>query len=229
MFALSAGLAVATFVKAFGVGFLARPRSQAAELARESPAPAVAGMALAAAACVFLAVNPGLVLRLLPGAHAAGGAPTPSLAGLTGSISPLLILLALAAAAALVLAALSGPRRVRRAARPWDCGAGPMSSRMEYTATSFAEPLQRVFDHTLAPEGGVAVARAKESAYLVERIEFRARVPDRVERALYTPVLRAAHALGERARALAGGSVHRYLAYGFYALTGVLIVLAVLT
>jgi formate hydrogenlyase subunit 3/multisubunit Na+/H+ antiporter MnhD subunit len=35
--ALSAGLAVATFVKAFGVGFLARPRSAQAERAGESP------------------------------------------------------------------------------------------------------------------------------------------------------------------------------------------------
>lgn len=228
VFALSAGLAVATFVKAFGVGFLARPRSQAAELATESPPTMLAGMTLAAAACVFLALNPGLVLSALPGAHPVGGLVTLELAGLTGSISPLLLAVAIAVAAAGVLAALRKTGRVRRAARLWDCGAGPMSARMEYTATSFCEPLQRVFDHTLAPEGGVDVRSAKESAYLVERVEFRASVPDRVERTLYGPVLAAARAAGERARRLADGSVHRYLGYGFYALTGALIVLAVL-
>ena len=50
--ALTAGLAVATFVKAFGVGFLARPRSPEAAAATESPAGMLAGMGVAAAACV---------------------------------------------------------------------------------------------------------------------------------------------------------------------------------
>jgi hypothetical protein len=49
-----------------------------------------------------------------------------------------------------------------------------------------------------------------------------------VERRLYDPVLAAFAGLGRFATGLATGSVHRYLAYGFYALIGVLIVLAVL-
>ena len=47
--ALTAGLAVATFVKAFGIGFLARPRSAAAGAAVESPPSMLAGLALTAA------------------------------------------------------------------------------------------------------------------------------------------------------------------------------------
>jgi hydrogenase-4 component B len=117
--------------------------------------------------------------------------------------------------------------RARRRARLWDCGAGPMTARMQYTATSFAEPLQRVFDNVLAPESDVDVTPVKESAYLVERVRFQARIPDRIEHRLYAPVLAAVSALGRSARTLANGSVHRYLAYGFYALTGALIVLAV--
>ena len=46
--ALTAGLGVATFVKAFGVGFLARPRSAAATGASESPLSMRVGMGLAA-------------------------------------------------------------------------------------------------------------------------------------------------------------------------------------
>ena len=45
--ALTAGLAVATFVKAFGVGFLARPRSDAAATARERPPTMLAAMGVA--------------------------------------------------------------------------------------------------------------------------------------------------------------------------------------
>src|SRR5207249_9583674 len=68
--ALTAGLAVATFVKAFGIGFLARPRSGAAEAAVESPPSMLAGMGLAAAAGVARAVAPAVVVA---GRARAGG------------------------------------------------------------------------------------------------------------------------------------------------------------
>ena len=56
--ALTTGLGVAAMVKAFGIGFLARPRSEPAVDAREAPVSMLAGMALAAAACVVVAVAP---------------------------------------------------------------------------------------------------------------------------------------------------------------------------
>ncbi|MEV4355476.1 proton-conducting transporter membrane subunit [Nonomuraea sp. NPDC049625] len=236
--ALSAGLAVATFVKAFGIGFLARPRSPGAERAAESPATMLAGMGATAACCAVLALAPAVVLPalsaavtvVLPGQPAVSGRVALHLNGVMGTISPALITIALVAAVALVPAALRlvAGRRARRRARLWDCGAGPMTARMEYTATSFAEPLQRVFDNVLAPERDVHVTPAKESAYLVARVRFQARIPDRVEHRLYQPVLAAMEALGGSTRKLANGSVHRYLAYGFYALIGALIVLAVI-
>ncbi|MGV9386909.1 proton-conducting transporter transmembrane domain-containing protein [Nonomuraea sp. NPDC003707] len=240
--ALSAGLAVATFVKAFGVGFLARPRSAAAERASESPPSMLGAMALAAAGCAGLALAPTLVVPALGRAvgvvfpardgmsDVVSGELTLRLAGVAGMISPLLIAVALVTAvvAVLGLVRVTATRRVRRAARLWDCGAGPMSARMEYTATSFAEPLQRVFDDVLAPESDVDVTPMKESAYLVERVRFHARVPDRIEHRLYDPLIAAVAAVGKGARALATGSVHRYLGYGFWALTGALIVLVVL-
>jgi len=102
-----------------------------------------------------------------------------------------------------------------------------MTARMEYTATSFAEPLQRVFDDVLAPEQDVDVTHVRESAYLVESVEYRRRVPDRIERRLYAPVLTGVEAWGRGARKLANGSVHRYLGYGFTAVTALLVVLAV--
>jgi hydrogenase-4 component B len=241
--ALSAGLAVATFVKAFGVGFLARPRSPQAARGAESPPAMLGGMALAAACCVALALAPTVIVPFLARAVVIGPVLGPGvwsadlalrLSGTLGTIAPLLIAVALATSVAGVLAVVqiavraTAGSRARRVARLWDCGAGPMSARMEYTATSFAEPLQRVFDDVLAPESDVDVTPAKESAYLVERVRFHARVPDRVEARLYIPLLVAVTAIGRHARGLATGSVHRYLAYGFCALTGTLIVLAVL-
>lgn len=120
-----------------------------------------------------------------------------------------------------------GSRHARRTARLWDCGGGPLTARMEYTATSFAEPLQRVFDNVLEPEHDVDVTHARESAYLVESVAYRRRVPDRIERRLYQPVLAVVARWGRAGTRLATGSVHRYLGYGFYAVIAVLVLLAV--
>jgi hydrogenase-4 component B len=237
--ALTAGLAVATFVKALGVGFFARPRSDPAAAATESPAVMLAAMGVLAAACAGLALAPaalGPALSRVAGTatrtpvEAVRGGVGLRVAGIASTMSPLLIAVALVVAVAgtAVLVRLVTVRVTRRRAVPlWDCGAGPPTARMQYTATSFAEPLQRVFDDVLAPETDVDVTPHAESAYLVSRVAYQQRVPDRVEHALYTPVLAAARRLGRLGPVLANGSVHRYLAYGFVGVTGLLLVLAV--
>lgn len=237
--ALTAGVGVATFVKAFGIGFLAKPRSDAAASATESPTSMLAATGLLAGVILAVALVPGLLLPAL--GHIASvvtsARANPSTAGIltlrleqfAGSISPLILTIALAAAGMLLVLALRLVlgRRARRAARLWDCGAGPLTARMEYTATSFAEPLQRVFDDVLDPEQDVEITHVTESRYLVDSIEYRRRVPDRIEQRLYQPVIALVERWGAAGRSLANGSVHRYLAYGFVTLTGILIVLVV--
>ena len=235
--ALTTGLGVVTYVKAFGVGFLARPRSAPAASAIESPRSMRAGMALAALACVALALAPSVAARpltrvvgMLPTvrdeAPVGGDAVTLRLAGITGSMSPLLIALGLAVGM-IMIATLA--RRIagglpRRSAPLWGCGGTRLDPRMEYTATSFAEPLTRVFDNVLRPEHDLDVTHHAESQYLIESIRFRQRVPDRIEARLYPPVLAAANWWGQWTRKLQNGSVHRYLAYGLVGLLAVLIV-----
>ncbi|MGD9989977.1 proton-conducting transporter membrane subunit [Pseudonocardia sp.] len=235
--ALTAGLAVATFVKAFGIGFLGRPRGGGAASATESGPTLLGGIVVAALACVALAVGPTAVLPTLAevagavvhAAPAVTGTVAVELVGVTGVLSPVLLVAALVAATAtvVVFARLAARRRDRRQARLWDCGAGPLSSRMEYTATSFAEPLQRVFDDVLAPEQDVDVSHHQQSRHLVAAVAYRRTLPDRVERRLYTPLLHAATAWGRAGRNLATGSVHRYLGYGFVTLCGLLALLVV--
>lgn len=238
--ALTAGIGVVTFVKAFGVGFLARPRSEAAAAAREAPPAMLAGLALAGLACVGLAIVPTAVLPALGrvAADVAGtdvpvaGGVTIELVGIAGAMSPLVVALSLVGAVVVVFAAVrltavrltgaGAARRERRSARLWDCGGGPLTERMEYTATSFAEPLQRVFDNVLQPVQDVDVTHHSESQYLVAAVEYRRQVPDPVERHLYRPVLAVVAAWGRAGRRLATGSVHRYLGYGFYAVCALL-------
>lgn len=238
--ALSAGLAAAVFVKALGVGFFARPRGEGAAAAKESPPLMLAGMGLLAALCAALALVPGLLGDGLDRAVAAvgfagtrpvsGGGLRVRLDEVSASLSPLWVVAALTVALGAVMATVqwTARRRQRRTqARLWDCGGGAPSPRMAYTATSFAEPLQRVFDDVLAPEQDVDVTPVRESAYLVERVKFRNRVPDRIEHRLYRPVLELLAAAGQSARRLAGGSVHTYLGYGFFGLVTLLVLLVV--
>ena len=235
--ALTTGLGVAAMVKAFGIGFLARPRSESAAEAHEAPRSMVAGMGIGAAACLIMAVAPVAVapalrrvLAVLPAAQAVQftdlGAVV-RLPGLQGSIAPGVIAAALVVAvlAAVVLARWRSGRRPAPAALPlWACGADDLTSRMQYTATSFAEPLQRVFDDVLRPDTDVEVTHPAESQYLADKVTYRATIRDAIEDRLYTPVIRAVAAAAQLVRPAHTGSVHLYLAYGAF---GVLVVLVV--
>lgn len=235
--ALTTGLGVVTYVKAFGVGFLARARSAPAAAAIESPRSMRAGMALAALACAALALAPSVaagpltrVVAMLPTmryeAPVGGDSVTLRLAGITGSMSPLLIALGLVVGMIVIalLARWVAGGLPRRSAPLWGCGGTRLDPRMEYTATSFAEPLTRVFDNVLRPEHDLNVTHHAESQYLIESIRFRQRVPDRIEARLYPPLLATANWWGQQARKLQNGSVHRYLAYGFIGLLAILII-----
>ncbi len=237
--ALTGGLTIVAFVKAVGVGFLGRARSESAERAREVPVSMRIAPAITAAACVIVGVAPGLAITAIARASDAvapnrsGLAATLSgfhLEALRGAVDPLALALG-AVAATLVVAGLrraGGPRAGAklRAFEPWGSGRAVTSARMQYTATSFAEPLQRVFDDVLAPQHDLDVSHALESRYYVERVAYASANDDIVERRLYRPVLALAAVLGVRARALANGSVHRYLAYGFVVLVIALVVVS---
>jgi hydrogenase-4 component B len=238
--ALTAGLAVATFTKALGVGFLARPRTASAARAAESPPTMVVGMSAAALVCAGLAVLPALLgpslsravgVAIGTDAGLLGDAVTMRLSGIASSIAPVVIAGSIVVALTLTatLARLVRLRvRRRRQIALWACGGYPPTARMQYTATSFAEPLQRVFDDVLAPQTDVDVTPHAESAYLVARVEFQRRVPDRIEHRVYEPLISAVGRLRRLGPILANGSVHRYLAYGLLGMTTLLLVLVVI-
>jgi formate hydrogenlyase subunit 3/multisubunit Na+/H+ antiporter MnhD subunit len=230
--ALTAGMGVATYVKAVGTGFLARPRSGAAANARESPPSMIAAMVIAALACAGLALAPALTVPAMRRVSSSvrllappveGDLASLHLTGITATLWPLWLAVSLVATVGTVAVLGRKLGRARRRVVAWDCGDGPLTARMEYTATSYAEPLQRVFDDTLAPERGVDVTHDEESAYHIEALRFRQRIPDRIENRLYKPLVNGIARLGVIGRRLAPGSVHRYLAYMFTALIVVLL------
>lgn len=226
MLALTSGLAAACFVKAFGVSFLAMPRSAHASRAAEaSPSMRAAGWLLGAA-CVALGIGSSFVVpilyRVLHGID--GLMPDPTVtppAGFwlqapaaLGQVSPAVLALLLGI---IILAALAATRLVHRRparlAETWGCGRVSQTARMEYTATAFAEPLRRVFAELYRPTKDLSVTVHPESSLFVQSITYTSEVHPFIEQALYRPVLRAWVAVAARVRRLQGGSVHLYLLY----------------
>jgi hydrogenase-4 component B len=233
--ALTAGLTAATFVKATGTGFLALPRSPAADAATESPRSMLIGMGLLAGMCVFLALGVGILgVGLGRAVGAVGGRSRPAPFRVHGTtLSPpwqavgtsVVLIVALVVGVAVIMLMLRAlPRGARRRrTENWGCGRTQQTARMEYTASSFAEPLVRVFDDVLHPDLDIDVTHPQESKYYVETIRLRRGIKDAVEERLYPPVLNGINAWGQWARRLQNGSVHRYLAYGFVALVVLLV------
>jgi hypothetical protein len=223
--ALTAGLAAATFVKAFGIPFLGIPRSAEAGHAHEAGWPMRLGLLTLALACPVLALLSVPLLSTVSGVLAGvAGMPPAGLKfplGLTvqtphalARISPAAIMAMLA----LVLAAVwVGTRLVsRRAVRvsdTWGCGRVRQSPRMEYTSTAFAEPLRRIFAELYRPTDDVSVVVHPEAPYHIRRMTFRTELHPWFHRMLYEPVVRATHVVAGAVRALQTGSINAYLAY----------------
>lgn len=234
--ALVGGLAAATFVKAFGTAFLAMPRSAEAEQANETSRTMQAGMIASAAACVGLALAPTALADPLQRAIAAvpgvaDGAPIRidgaylHLAGIQAAMSPLLLAAGLAIGMVGVLAVVRRARTTRtvRDIPAWGCGRTIQTPRMEYTATSFAEPLQRVFDDVVHPDIDIDIDHHVESRHYVESVRYRMQHHDAFERSIYQPLLRLAQRWGDAARRVHNGSIHRYVAASLFVLIVVLV------
>ena len=232
--ALTSGLTAVAMVKLLGIGFLGRPRGEGARHASERLGITTLALAVLAIATVAVGAVPGPFVAAL--SRAAGvvlgtpaGAPRGSVASVSlGAVATTLHPLALVVGAAAATAAVVGLARLGsrtvRSAVAWACGRAELSPRMQYTATSFAEPLQRVFADVLRPDVDLVVSHEEESREVERVLAYQSRVDDAVERGLFRPLVRAVDAIGRRARWIASGGVHRYLAYGFAALLVVLVV-----
>lgn len=238
LLALTSGLAAACFVKAFGITFLALPRSSEAEHAYESPFSMRLGMGLLALACIGLGVTPFAVVPVLGNVLAGVGGLADTRPELTtnlflqtpsafGQMSPTLMALGLLLLLGLVPAVLSllQLNRRRRVSESWGCGRVGQTARMEYTATAFAEPLRRVFAEIYRPMKKLTINFHPQSKYFVQSIEYRSEITPWFDQILYKPFLQSATFAAQQVRRLQAGSLHLYLLYIAIALT-VLLVLA---
>jgi hydrogenase-4 component B len=153
--AMIGALAVACFVKVHGAVFLGSPRTDAAARAHESPITMKVPMGVLAACCVLIGLAPALVTPVLDAVIVSA---TPELRSGAMSVATLAPLQAVSVMAAVLLALVAAPtiilaRLGRGAARvgTWDCGYAEPTSRMQYTASSFAQTLVGLFGWVLRP------------------------------------------------------------------------------
>jgi hydrogenase-4 component B len=237
LLALSAALAAACFVKAFGVTFLGRARTPASENALETDQFSLASMYFLAAVCLVAGVLPGLFIdALAPLANALVGARMPPqigtqwlsivpIAASRSSYDGLLVFLFMVISGTLAAAAIHrlASDRLRRAPA-WDCGYPGTSPATQYTAGSFAQPIRRVF--------GTVVFRAREHVDMpppgsTQPARITVDLHDLIWDALYAPIAVAISLAADRLNHLQFLTIRQFLSLVFAALIVLLLVLAI--
>lgn len=222
--ALIGGLAVACFTKAFGVIFLGEARGPAAARARESAAAMRIPMVTLAGLCCLIGCSAPFLPPLLQPAVAvlAGGAAAVPAAAWSGSA--LAAIPAVTLGAALLAWLCLRMRRSLLAKQPvaqtvtWDCGYAAPTPRMQYTASSFADPITRMFRPILR-----TLFHSQPPAGLFpEAASLASHTPDFFHERIYHYLFTRAESLLARFRLLQHGRLNLYILYIMLALLGLL-------
>ena len=233
MLALGAALSAACFVRAYGITFLGRPRTNAAADARESDSFSLTAMVTLLTFCLLAGILPGFVIDAiapiaqdLVGQHMPVQASIPWLsivpvAESRSSYNGLLVFVFIALSSMLAAEVIHrfASRAVRRAPA-WDCGYRDPSPAIQYTADSFAQPLRRVF--------GEVVLLARERVEMPPPGDARpARMTvtlrDLVWDVIYAPISGWISYASEKLNYLQFLTIRQYLSLVFVALVGLLL------
>jgi hydrogenase-4 component B len=236
LLALSAALAAACFVKAFGVTFLGRPRTEAAKSAHETDRCSLAAMFFLAALCLVAGIVPGLFIdALAPVVKGLLGDRMPAQTGVEwlsivpiaegrSSYNGLLVFLFMAISGGLAAFAIHrlASDRLRRGPA-WDCGYPDPNPATQYTASSFAQPIRRVF--------GSVVFHAREQVDMPapgdrRPAQLTVSLSDPVWDTLYAPIAGGISFAAERLNHLQFLTIRQFLSLVFAALVILLLVLA---
>jgi hydrogenase-4 component B len=202
VFALTSALAAACFVKAFGITFLALPRSREAKAAEESPKLMLLGPAILALLCAVLGVFSLQFFNIL---------------GFTFDMPNMLfigvILVGFYIFAYLAIRAFA--ERRERIAETWGCGIISQNSKMEYTASGFSEPIvtilksifrtQKKSERTFYDDQNVIF---KEGTAEIQLLNF-------FEERVYMPIAGAVRKVALKVNNIQRGDVDLHVAYSF--------------
>jgi len=212
VFALTSALAAACFVKAFGITFLAQPRSEKAAKAVEAPMLMLAGQAIPAILCIVFGLFSFQIFGWLGFAL-----PIPNMLFIgAGLVAAYFVAWA-------VLRTIASDKE--RTGETWGCGIISQKGYMEYTASGFSEPIVTIFRSVYRTEKHserVYFDRQKsifkEGFAEIHLIKF-------FEEKLYLPVANSINRIAIIVNGLQRGHVDLYIAYAFLTLTILLLVI----
>ncbi len=235
MLALTGALAAACFVKVYGIAFLGVARTRRVRHARETHRGMLAAQGLLAALCLLFGVLPtttvealSRVAETLTGQAVVAATRegwlwlTPVAPQVASYSAPLVLLgvgLALGAWTLVYLyrrsrfCALPAARK-----EPWECGFGPLSARMQYTATAFAMPIRQVFSPAYRLQEERVREMEPDLPTKPRQLHHQLHAEDHSWYWFYLPVERLLHATARRVGRLQTGQLRHYLAYSFFTL-----------
>ena len=231
--AFTGGLALACFVKAFGAVFLARPRSEEVEHAKESSFSLRAGMGALAILALLFGVFSGQVVAILNGvgrdlsvfnlvsSFVSVSSGQGLAAGNFSFVSAPALFIILVVSFFLVLFAakyLIHRRQKVSLGATWDCGTD-LTPRMEITATGFARSIITIFKGVLQPSIQRDIQyRDDQSRYLPKSRTIILGISDVYRTYFYAPLAKLVATLSERTKRIQGGNINVYILYIFIAL-----------
>lgn len=229
LIALIAALSGYTMVKYFGVIFLGQPREEKLARAHDAGSWERLGMLWLASGCVFLGLQPNLVLallepitRVLVGAGLAHSVADSAWLLVPVSIerasyAPAIFLLGILVVMGLVFVLVRKLYHGRlRRVPPWDCGFPWQTARMQDTAEGFGQPIRQIFEPFFHMQRQLPTAFDAEPSYKVV-------VQDPLWYWLYLPLARLVERVSKFIGLLQQGRIAVYLMYSFVTLIVVLL------
>ncbi|HEY3420522.1 MAG TPA: hydrogenase 4 subunit B [Methanomassiliicoccales archaeon] len=233
--ALTGALAAVCFVRLFGITFLAKPRSEHAEHAKEVPRTMLVGSGIVAFLCIATGVMSFAIIPYvdqvttpLVGVSAASSIVNGFVISPTNdqfsTMSPfaVAILIAIMVPLVIVISNRYGGKRTTVVEDTWDCGT-PLTAHNQYTGTAYSNPLVRVFSYIYRPRPEVRT-ESTSSPYVKKKVSYAFVVVPVFEKYLYQPVVGSMVFIARRVTRIQAGSIQAYLAYIFATLVFLLII-----
>lgn len=225
--ALIGSLAVACFTKAFSIIFLGSPRSAHCQHAHEPGIFIRISMITLAAACVIIGLSApfiitifGTIITEITGIHINMIQPV-----ISQAVNPLRYIVLISLIFFLGFSLISILRGVllrkrKVAAGPtWDCGYAEPNTRMQYTASSYAQPVVDFFKGILKTQKH----GSKIIEYFPGASSFKTETADMFHQTLFSPLFKFIQRSAEKFTWLQHGRLQFYILYIFFTLIALLI------
>lgn len=230
--ALTGALALACFVRVYGIAFLGQARSRRARRASEVPFSMRIAQLLLALLCILFGLLATQVLQVLQAVpDFLTGQPLQSLSShgwmwltpiekpdtasiSTASYSAPLVVLSIGVSWWVVsLMVRRGKVKTVRQCEPWDGGFSKPDARMQYTSAAFSQPFKQVFSKVFSIDEDIVRER--------DNLKYRLKITDLSLVLFYRPIAQAVKFSAKTVSLLQSGSIRNYLAYSL----GTLVVL----